>query len=186
VVDLTYFEEQGKFLESTGSLVLDRVHKIAYACLSPRTDREVLGAFCQIMGYEAVAFAAADQKGIAVYHTNVLLSVGKDLVVICAGAISDPQEREGVLAKLAASGKEVIEISFDQMNSFAGNMLPVHNQDGDRLLVMSEQAYRSLTQEQISRLEARTTILSANIALIEQYGGGSVRCMMAEVFHPPH
>jgi hypothetical protein len=184
VVDLTYFEEQGKFLESTGSMILDRVHKIAYACLSPRTDRDVLAKFCQTMGYEAVAFAAADQNGVPIYHTNVMMSVGEGLAVICAEAIPDPQEREGVLAKLAASRKEVIEISFDQMNAFAGNMLHVHNQDGNTLLVMSVQAYRSLTQEQISRIEAHTAILHADIGLIEQYGGGSVRCMMAEVFNP--
>jgi hypothetical protein len=184
VLDLTYFEKQGKYLESTGSMVLDRVHKIAYACLSPRTDGEVLETFCQAMGYTPVAFQAADQKGMAIYHTNVLMSVGEDLAVVCAEAISDPKEREQVIGKLSQTGKEVIRISFDQMNRFAGNMLHMHNQEGKTLLVMSEQAFRSLTDEQRAVIEARTAILHADISLIEQYGGGSVRCMMAEVFSP--
>jgi hypothetical protein len=184
VLDLTYFEERGKYLESTGSMVLDRVHRLAYACLSPRTDREVLEAFCAAVGYQPVVFRAADRNGVAIYHTNVLMSVGEQLAVICAEAIPDQQEREMVLAKLRETGKEVVEISFSQMNCFAGNMLHVHNQEGQTLLVMSEQAYRSLAEEQIARIEAQTTILRADISMIEQYGGGSVRCMMAEVFNP--
>jgi hypothetical protein len=185
ITDLSRYETEGKFLEGTGSMVLDRKKKIAYACLSPRTDRELLQLFCEQEGYVPVVFHAADENGIAIYHTNVLMCVGSKFVVICLECIPDPQERAQVETMIQLSGKEIIPISFDQMNHFAGNMLELRANDGSALLVMSESAYRSLEQVQIVALESYAKLLHSDISTIEQNGGGSARCMIAEV-HLPH
>ena len=180
-VDLSIYEKEGLFLEGTGSMVLDRDHKIAYACLSPRTDKKVLDAFCTELGYEAVAFTAVDGKGQPIYHTNVMMCVADRYVVICLDSLPIAAERQQVLDTIARSGKECIPISLDQMNHFAGNMLQVHNDRQEPLLVMSSQAYASLDPSQIEQLGQFNRIVHAPLTTIETNGGGSARCMMAEI-----
>ncbi len=177
-------ELDGIFLEGTGSLILDRPNRLAYACISPRTDRELLRQFGLALGFTPVPFDAVDPNGQAIYHTNVMMALGTSFVVICLDSVTDPGERRLLLRHFEATGKEVIEISFAQMMAFAGNMLQVKGQSPRGLLVMSQQAFRSLRPEQISRLEAHTDLLPVPLYTIEQYGGGSARCMMAEVFLP--
>jgi hypothetical protein len=180
-VDLSTYENEGLFLEGTGSMVLDRDHKIAYACLSPRTDKKVLDAFCAELGYEAVAFTAVDGKGQPIYHTNVMMCVADRYVVICLDSLPVAAERQQVLDTIAGSGKVCIPISLDQMNHFAGNMLQVHNDRQEPLLVMSSQAYASLDPSQIAQLGRFNRIVHAPLTTIETNGGGSARCMMAEI-----
>ncbi|MBD1384731.1 amidinotransferase [Mucilaginibacter rigui] len=181
VIDLSRFETKNQFLEGTGSMVLDRENKIAYACLSPRTNAEVLKAFCDYTGYKAVTFDAFDQNGQAIYHTNVLMAIGSKFAVICLDSITNEQEKEAVISSLKSTGKEIIDITFDQMNHFAGNMLEVKGNNGDTLVVMSQAAYNSLTSEQKAALEKYGKLVYADINTIETNGGGSARCMMAEV-----
>ena len=181
-VDLTHYEDQGLFLEGTGSMVLDRVNKIAYACRSPRTDETVLKDFCSRLGYSPVLFEAVDESGTQIYHTNVMMSVGSEIAVVCMEAIPDPGQSAAVRKSLENAGKTIVEISFDQMNHFAGNMLEVHNQDGAPCLIMSLAAYRSLTDEQIRFLESRVKLITPALDCIEENGGGSARCMVAEIF----
>lgn len=183
-IDLTHHELDGHFLEGTGSMVLDRENRIAYACLSARTHKNILEVFCSKLGYQPVIFSAYDQAGAAIYHTNVMMCVADRFVVICLESITDTVEKAAVRERIIQSGKQLIEISYAQMNRFAGNMLQVHNQQGKRFLVMSSQAYRSLTPEQIQILEAYQPLLHSDISTIETHGGGSVRCMMAEIFLP--
>jgi len=184
IVDLSRYEEHHQFLEGTGSMVLDRENKIAYACLSPRTDREVLNVFCEQSGYEAICFDAVDENGKAIYHTNVLMCVGSKFAVICLDSVANPHERIMVSESLTSTQKEIVEISFEQMNHFAGNMLEVKSKDGDTLIVMSESAYKSLEDGQISTLKKHGRLIYADIQTIENNGGGSTRCMMAEVHLP--
>lgn len=175
-------ESEQLFLEGTGSLILDRPNRIAYACLSPRTDERVLDRFCERMGYKQMAFTALDPKGQPIYHTNVMMALGLDFVVICLEAVPDQREREQLLSHFKATHKAVIEITMQQMLAFAGNMLQVRNQAGEPYVVMSEQAYESLRPEQVRQLEAHTKVLHSPLYTIEQHGGGSARCMMAEIF----
>jgi hypothetical protein len=177
-------EQQGVFLEGTGSMILDRMHRIVYACRSPRTDQALLEQFCREMKYEMVLFDAEDQNGQSIYHTNVLMALGNDLVVICLAAVKTMAERRILEARFAQTGKEVIEIRPEQMNAFAGNMLQVAGKGGRPFLVMSEQAYRSLRSDQVEALQRKTEILYSPLSTIETYGGGSARCMMAEIFLP--
>jgi len=181
IIDLSRFEAKDQFLEGTGSMVLDRDNKIAYACLSPRTNAEVLKAFCEHTGYKAVTFNAIDQNRQAIYHTNVLMAIGSSFAVICLDSIPDLQEKETVIQSLSSSGKDIINIGFDQMNQFAGNMLEVKNTAGETLVVMSKTAYNSLTNAQKNKLEKYGKLIYADINTIETNGGGSARCMMAEV-----
>jgi hypothetical protein len=181
IIDLTRFEAEGKFLEGTGSMVLNREDKLAYACLSPRTDMEVLDVFCQQTGYQPIVFHAFDQNGQAIYHTNVMMCIADRYVVICLDSITDAEERETVITSFFQTGKDIFDITFGQMNHFAGNMLEVFNQDGDSLLVMSASAYDSLDDRKIATLQQFSRIVSAPIPTIERNGGGSARCMMAEV-----
>lgn len=181
-LDFTGYEQKGLFLEGTGSLVLDRDQKIAYACLSPRTDKTVLLDFCEKMGYTPESFTAVDGKGMPIYHTNVVMCVGDRYVVICLEAVPDPAERESLANTISRSGKTLIPISLSQLSQFAGNMLQVHNDKGEQLLVMSTRAYSSLEPAQITRLTAYNRILHAPLTTIEANGGGSARCMMAEIF----
>lgn len=185
IIDLSRFEADHRFLEGTGSMVLDRENKIAYACLSPRTDKQVLDLFCEQAGYKAISFDAADEHGKAIYHTNVLMCVGSKFAVICADSIPNPHERIVVLESLKSNQKEVITISFEQMNRFAGNMLEVKNDKGETLIVMSKNAFNALDSEQKTTLEKYGNLVYADINTIETNGGGSARCMMAEV-HLPH
>lgn len=184
LVDLSAFEGEGHFLEGTGSMVLDRKFKVAYACLSPRTSDEALDAFALQMNYEIVRFHAVDAKGQAIYHTNVLMCIGDLFAVVCLAAIPDPDERLMVRSTLEMSGRQLIEITLDQMAHFAGNMLEVKTKRGGKLVVMSTQAYQSLTHRQIDAIDDFATILHADLSMIEGNGGGSARCMMAEVHLP--
>lgn len=177
-------EEEGEILEGTGSMILDRENKLVYACLSPRTSPGLLAKFCESMGYEAVAFRSVDGDGQEIYHTNVMMALGETFVVICMDTVHNEQERALLAQKFSETKKEIIEITLDQMMQFAGNMLQVKNENGEPILVMSEAAYQSLTEAQISKLESHTKILHQPIPTIEKLGGGSVRCMMAEVFLP--
>ncbi|MBD1391881.1 citrulline utilization hydrolase CtlX [Mucilaginibacter glaciei] len=181
VIDLSSFEAKDQFLEGTGSMVLDRVNKIAYACLSPRTNAEVLQAFCDYIKYTSITFNAYDQRGQAIYHTNVLMAIGSQFAVICLDSITDAQEKEAVTASLQSTGKEIIAITFEQMNRFAGNMLEVKNNAGEKLIVMSQTAFNSLTNAQKTTLSKYGKLVYADINAIETNGGGSARCMMAEV-----
>ena len=183
-IDFTGFESQSLFLEGTGSMVLDRDNKIAYACISPRTDKKVLDDFCQKMDYQAVSFWALDGGNESIYHTNVMMCVADEYVVICLDSIKDTVERKFVTDTIISSKKAIIEIGFEQMNQFAGNMLQVHNNNEERFLVMSSQAFHSLTKEQIVSIETYNKIIHSDITTIETNGGGSARCMMAEVFLP--
>jgi len=184
IIDLTYFEKQGKYLEGTGSMVLDRRYKIAYACLSPRTHPEVLDAFAEALGYEVVAFSASDENGKPVYHTNVIMCIGDIFAVVCLEAIKDPDERQLVRSALEETKKYIVEISLDQVRHFAGNMLMVRNDKSDKFLIMSTQAYDSLTTRQKDNLSDYARLLHTDLAIIEENGGGSARCMMTEIHLP--
>jgi hypothetical protein len=183
-IDYSKFEEQDKFLEGTGSMVLDRDKSIAYACLSPRTDKELFKQFCEELSYHPVVFTAIDKNGLQIYHTNVMMCVADKYVVICLDSIASKNEREYVVNTIHNSGKEIIEITFDQMNRFAGNMLQVNNVSGEKFLIMSVQAYESLTEEQINKLSAYNKIIHSSLHTIESNGGGSARCMIAEIHLP--
>ncbi len=184
IIDLTHFEQEGKFLEGTGSMVLDRMNRVAFACLSPRTHPDVLAEFGRQTGYRTVSFVAADATGKAIYHTNVLMCIADTFAVVCLSAISDPDERLMVRQELEKLGKRVIDISLEQMASFAGNMLMVLTRRGQKLLVMSTRAFKSLTPKQIDLLDDYATLLHFDLSMIEGNGGGSARCMMAEVHLP--
>jgi hypothetical protein len=184
IIDLSRFEEDHKYLEGTGSMVLDRQNKIAYACLSPRTDAEVLDLFCEHAGYTPVKFDAIDEKGKAIYHTNVLMCIGTRFAVICLDSIANPHEKAAVKQSLLSGQKEIIDISFEQMNRFAGNMLEVKNQAGETLVMMSKNAFDALLEEQKTTLKKYGRLIYADINTIESIGGGSARCMMAEVHLP--
>ena len=181
-LDFTGYENDQLYLEGTGSMVLDRDQKIAYACLSPRTHQSVLDDFCKKMGYRPVLFTAVDGAGKDIYHTNVMMCVADRYVVICLESLPNQAEYKMVQENIGKTGKELINISFEQMNHFAGNMLQVHNNTGEKLLVMSSQAYQSLHPDQVKKLEGYNRILHAPLTTIETNGGGSARCMMAEVF----
>ncbi|QDK82476.1 amidinotransferase [Spirosoma sp. KCTC 42546] len=184
IIDLTHFEQEGKFLEGTGSLVLDRMNRVAFASLSPRTHPDVLAEFSRQTGYRMVAFSAADASGQAVYHTNVLMCIADSCAVVCLAAITDPDERLMVRQELENLNKRIIEISLEQMASFAGNMLMVKTKKGQKLLVMSTRALESLTPKQIDQLDDYATLVHFDLSTIEANGGGSARCMMAEVHLP--
>ena len=184
IIDLSEAEEQGAFLEGTGSIILDRENSLAYCALSPRSDEELFREFCEIFGYRPVIFNAFQTVGdqrLPIYHTNVLLTIGESFAVLCADSIDDETERNKVIRSLQRTEKEVILITEKQMSAFAGNMLQVCNEEGDRYLIMSSTAYGSLEKDQLERLKVRTGILTVDIPTIEQLGGGSARCMLAEV-----
>ncbi len=184
IVDLSHHEEAGHFLEGTGSMVLDRVNRIAYACLSSRTQLDVLGDFAQRLEYDVVAFDAVDREGVPIYHTNVLMNVGEKLAVICDGAIARDDQRAAVLQRLQETGHDVVSLNYDQLDAFAGNMLELRNKDGDRMLAMSQQAYDSLDKKQRCKLQDNGSVITTAIDDIENSAGGSVRCMLAEIHLP--
>jgi hypothetical protein len=184
VEDLSHFEAEGKYLEGTGSMVLDRQNKIVYACLSPRTNAEVLAEFCKQTGYSSITFDAFDQNNTAIYHTNVLMGVGSGFAVVCLDSIANEQEKNKVIASFKATKKEIIVISFDQMKRFAGNLLEVKNTKDETLIVMSQSAYYAFNEQQKAILSKYGKLVYADISTIENIGGGSARCMMAEVHLP--
>jgi hypothetical protein len=184
VLDLSEHENSGHYLEGTGSMVLDRVNRVAYACLSSRTQLDPLGDFAQRMGYDVVAFDAVDKDGVPIYHTNVLMNVGEALAIICDEAIVRDEQRGAVMTRLRKSGHDVVSISYDQLDAFAGNMLELRSTEGDRVIAMSSQAWNSLDAEQRQVLQANGKIVSSPINNIESSAGGSVRCMLAEIHLP--
>lgn len=179
--DLTFTEEKEEYLEGTGSMVLDRENKIAYACLSVRTNPKVLEIFCVESSYKAITFLAVDENNKPIYHTNVMMCVAEKFVVICLESIPDLAEKEQLINSFKNTGKEIIDISFEQMNNFAGNMLEVKNTLNQSFLVMSQSAHSCLTETQITQINKYAEILSSPIPTIEKIGGGSARCMMAEI-----
>lgn len=184
VIDLSPYEEKSIALEGTGSIVFDYSEKIAYACISPRTDEKLLKLLCERIAYRSMVFEAIGPKGEQIYHTNVVMNIGEKYAVICLEAIPDPVEAQMLRKSLENSGKRIIEISFAQMNSFAGNMLEVRNKKNESVLLMSDTAYQSLLPEQIKLLSQFTKIVHSPIPTIEKLGGGSVRCMLAGIQIP--
>jgi hypothetical protein len=179
-----FYEEESLFLEGTGSMIFDRPNKLVYACISERTDPTLVDKFNVLTGTRSILFRAVDRKGRDIYHTNVMMAVGEKLAVICLESVHDEDSRKLLKDTFKATGKELIEITYDQMESFAGNMLEVMGRGNTRYLVMSQTAFESLTPEQVERLNQLSNILPVPIPNIEKFGGGSVRCMMAEVFLP--
>jgi hypothetical protein len=187
IIDYTSAETENVFLEGTGSLLLDRQHRKAYCALSPRADEELLIEFCEDFDYAPVIFHAnqsVNGERLAIYHTNVMMCLGEDFSVICLNSIDDKSERKNVIKQLKEDGKEVIDITELQLSSFAGNMLQVADKKGKKFIIMSSAAHQSLTDKQISSLEKHGEIISSSLDTIEACGGGSARCMMAEVFLP--
>ncbi|TKK69868.1 amidinotransferase [Ilyomonas limi] len=180
--DWTTYDADNLFLEGTGSMIIDHENKIIYACLSPRTNKTLLEQFAQAHGYTAVSFHAMDEKGIEVYHTNVMMHIGVDYTVICLDTIKDETERKQVVDSLNKTGHKIINISMEQVHHYAGNMLQVKSNDGVLYTILSQQAYNSLDGQQKQQLQEHTNLLPVNIDTIETVGGGSVRCMMAEIF----
>lgn len=186
-IDFSGYEHQNKFLEGTGSMILDRDNHIAYACISQRTDKNLFELFCRELEYTPVSFSSfqtVEDKRLPIYHTNVMMCVADHYVVICLDTIDNADERKMVMESIEKSGKKIVEISEKQMHQFAGNMLQVNNIEGEKFLVMSQTAYESLTKEQVETIESFNAIIHVPIPTIERYGGGSARCMMAEVFLP--
>lgn len=184
LVDLTHHELAGRCLEGTGSVVFDHVARVAYACLSPRTDRAVLDELCDELGYEPCTFEATDADGVPVYHTNVVLSIGRQRAILCAAAVPAAR-RETLVARLEAPGRTVVEISRAQMAAFAGNALELEARGGASVLAMSARARDSLDARSLEALRATgQRFVAVPIPTIEERGGGSVRCMLAEVFLP--
>jgi len=186
-VDYTSAENEGVFLEGTGSLLLDRVNRKAYCALSPRADEDLCIEFCEDFEYTPVVFSSfqtVNDKRKAIYHTNVMMCLAETFAVICLESIDDKKERKNVLKHLKEDGKKIIEISEDQVNHFAGNMLQVRGTDDELFLVMSQAARNSLNQSQLSQIRNHCKIISSPLDTIEACGGGSARCMMAEIFLP--
>jgi len=183
--DWSEYEVEGLFLEGTGSMVMDHENKIIYACLSPRTSLPLVRKFAEVNGYQAITFLAKDKNGKYIYHTNVMMCIGEGFAVLCSEAIDEEWERIAVRQLLESTGHEIITISPEQMHHFAGNMLQLKSRQGKKFLVMSRTAYDSLNEYQISDLFGYTELLPVDVSLIEKTEGGSVRCMMAEIFLPP-
>jgi hypothetical protein len=184
IIDLSHHEREGRYLEGTGSMVLDRINRVAFACLSSRTHLEVLGDFAQQLDYDVIAFDAVDRNGVPVYHTNVMMNVGEALAVVCSRSIVDEAQRAAVVEGLRSTGRAILEIDYDQLESFAGNMLELRSDSGERVVAMSRQAYDSLRGDQVAMLEANGRIVASAIDTIEMSAGGSVRCMLAEIHLP--
>ena len=182
IVDLTHYEEEGKFLEGTGSMVLDRAGRIVYACRSPRTNEEVLRDFCESLGYSPLMFDASDAGGRQIYHTNVMMHIGSDTAVVCMESIGDAEERARVRSSLEESGRTIVEITHGQMEHFAGNMLELRSSRGEACLVMSKTARIALSEDQLSVLGSGRRLITPDLDCIEMNGGGSARCMLAELF----
>ena len=187
IVDYTSAEDDKLFLEGTGSLLLDRVHRKAYCALSPRADEDLLIEFCEDFEFTPVSFVSyqnVDDKRLPIYHTNVIMCLGEKFSVICLDSIDDKKEKKNVIKHLKEDGKEVISITENQVNSFAGNMLQVLGKDDERYTIMSNAAYDSLSKQQINQIKKHSKIVYSSLDTIEACGGGSARCMMAEVFLP--
>jgi hypothetical protein len=187
IIDYTSAEHDDIFLEGTGSILMDRVNRKAYCALSPRADEDLFIEFCEDFEYTPIIFTAnqtVNGKRLPIYHTNVMMCMAEKFTVICLDAIDDKKERKNVVKHLKQDGKEVISITETQMHQFAGNMLQLRGDNNQRYLVMSEAAHKSLTKDQVKRIEMHCPIISSSLETIETCGGGSARCMMAEVFLP--
>ena len=184
IIDLTHMIEFENFLEGTGSLVFDHLNKIIYACESPRTHFNLITQLNKELNYTIVGFGASDLSGQAVYHTNVLMSVGEKSAVVCSASIDDPIERNMVLNSLRNSGKDIVDISHQQMSGFAGNIFEVQNTKGNNCLIMSRSAHDSFTQSQLKQLKMHAEIIAVDISKIETIGGGSARCMITGIYLP--
>ena len=180
--DWTTYDADKLYLEGTGSMIIDHQNKIVYACLSPRTDTHLLQQFCNGHGYKPVTFFSKDDAGTDVYHTNVIMHIGEGYAVVCLSSIKDEKERAEVVQSLTETGHEIIDISMQQVHQYAGNMLQVKSEKGLFFTALSQSAFRSLTENQKQQLTKFTRLLPVNISTIETVGGGSVRCMMAEIF----
>ena len=183
VVDLTHWEEEGEFLEGTGSMILDRRKHIAYCCRSPRTSEKVLSEFCSVMNYQPIVFDAFDKNGNQIYHTNVIMNIGMQVAVICLESIKDENDRKKIVSHLTSTGKIIVDISLEQVDSFVGNMLEVRSRNGTPITVMSSAAHNALTYEQENTISTFSKIISSDLQTIEKNGGGSARCMIAEIFY---
>ncbi len=181
VIDLTKFESKNLFLEGTGSIVFDYEYKVAYANSSPRTDKMLFEQLCKQLGFESIMFKAVDSKGNGIYHTNVLMCVSNGFAILCKDCIPDKDDLERIINSLKNTNHEIISITYEQMNCFAGNMYQLNNSKGESFIVMSEQAFKSLNSAQIKQLEQYGTLLYSPLYTIEKYGGGSARCMIAEI-----
>jgi hypothetical protein len=184
VVDLSHHEAEGRFLEGTGSMVFDRPGRTVYASISPRTTPSLLREYGARFGLRVVSFHAHDADGVPIYHTNVALALGSGVAVFCGDAVRDHSERRALVESLENGGREVVEITMEQLYAFAGNMLALENARGETLIVMSERAVSSLRPAQLQNLERHARLVTSAIPTIEDYGGGSVRCMLAEIFLP--
>ena len=185
MVDYSVYENENRFLEGTGSMIFDRFNRIAYAALSPRTDEELFRWFCNDFGYQPITFTATqpvNNTRLPIYHTNVMLSVAEQYVVVCMESIESAEEREILILHFKKTGKELIEISLAQMQQFAGNVLQLKNEINQRFMVISQSGYDSLTEQQIQKLSSYNELIIVPVPTIEKHGGGSVRCMIAEVF----
>lgn len=184
IIDFSIYENENKFLEGTGSIVFDHLHKIAYACLSPRTNKEIFIKLCKVIDYKPIYFTACDEAGQEIYHTNVMMCIAEKIVVICTESIIDENEKSKVVQSFENTEHEIIDISFAQMNCFLGNMLALKTNSEKKILVMSQSAYTCLSVNQKSIIEKYYELFPLAIPTIETIGGGSVRCMIAEIFLP--
>ncbi len=185
ILDLSKYENENKYLEGTGSIIFDHINKIAYACLSPRTDKELFVEVCDYLNYKPIYFYAHDKSGKEIYHTNVMMCIGELFSIICLDTITDKGERELVFKSLTETGHQVIDITFEQMNSFAGNMLAILTNNNKSILALSQSSFDSLTAIQKNEIEKYSELVPLSIKTIETIGGGSARCMIAEVFLQP-
>lgn len=183
IIDLTHWEEKNEFLEGTGSMIFDREKRIAYCCRSQRTSEKVLSDFCSKMNFDAVVFDAFDIKNQPIYHTNVMMEVGTQVAIVCLESIKNENDRQKIVARLKSTGKIIVEISLEQVANFAGNMIELKSRNGQPLMVMSTSAREALTPTQESIISTYNQIVSSDLKTIETNGGGSARCMIAEIFH---
>lgn len=185
IIDLSIHEKENRFLEGTGSIIFDHDNKMAYACLSPRTDKELFLEVCNLLQYKPIYFHAYDTSGIEIYHTNVMMCIGKKFAAIYLAGIADQNEKELVITSLSETGHQIIDISFEQMKNFVGNMLELTTNDNKSILALSQSAFDSLQAEQKKEIEKYCEFVPLSIKTIETIGGGSARCMIAEIFLPP-
>ncbi|HEY5822834.1 MAG TPA: arginine deiminase-related protein [Cyclobacteriaceae bacterium] len=182
VWDISDNEKSNRFLEGTGSIVFDHFNQVAYACLSPRTNEELLAELCKKIGYEAIVFHAVDEKNNSIYHTNVMMWVGEMVAAVCLDAVRSEEDQEKILSKLAETNHKIIAISYQQMNAFAGNMFEVKNKKGEAFILMSQTAFQSLLPGQLNEITKYAEPLIIRIDTIETYGGGGIRCMVAGIY----
>ncbi len=185
ITDLTNSEEDDLFLEGTGSLIFNHIHKLCYACISKRTDKDLFIDHCKRLGYTPIAFNSVDLNGDEIYHTNVMMSVTSEFTIICLESIKSVQEREDLLNHFKSYGQDIVKVSYEQMNNFCCNVLELQDSEGKLILSMSERAFNSFTHEQKNKIQKTHKILHSPLYTIEDIGGGGSRCMMAEIFLSP-